>query len=61
MEKYKLTREIPVEDGYDIVVAGGGIGYGEIGRQSAVSRGSGLPGRYGDIGASHGLCSHGQR
>ena len=24
MEKYKLTREIPVEDGYDIVVAGGG-------------------------------------
>jgi hypothetical protein len=24
MEKFKLTREIPVEDGYDLVVAGGG-------------------------------------
>lgn len=24
METYKLLREIPIEDGYDVVVAGGG-------------------------------------
>ena len=63
---FRLVREIPVQSGYDLLVAGGGpagvaaaVERRPKRRQSLVGRGHRLPGRHGHLGPGLQLRPHG--